>query len=107
MYKGDKYITRGIQVQVGLDIQIVLWGMIEELNQRKEIEMDYLQLFRLKPKDIEGTMAQEIEHSQEVPPYKNTVLLKIDNVIEATIFVIEEAHENGQVYRTMMLSSEY
>ena len=86
MFNKERYLTRGISNEIPLEIQILLWSMIDKLNVKK----DYLQVF-------------EIEHRQEVPKYKSDIVVKNVGISsKVKIFVIDDGE-----YSTMMLSSEY
>lgn len=98
--KESRYITRGANEKLDLRLQIILWNMIDKLNEEGK-ELDYLQVFRIR-KCKEGVV---IEHSQEVPEYKEKYVLTLEDIdIEGTIkiFVIDDG-----VYLTMLLSEEY
>lgn len=64
--KENRYVTRGINAEVDLAIQIVLWNMIDELKSKGDIKIDYLQVFEIEK--VEEII--KIVHSQEVPPLK-------------------------------------
>ena len=86
MFNKERYLTRGISNEIPLEIQILLWSMIDKLNVKK----DYVQVF-------------EIEHRQEVPKYKSDIVVKNVGISsKVKIFVIDDGE-----YSTMMLSSEY
>lgn len=98
--KESRYITRGANEKLDLRLQLILWNMIDKLNEGGK-ELDYLQVFRIR-KCKEGVV---IEHSQEVPEYKEKYVLTLEDIdIEGTIkiFVIDD-----YVYSTMMLAEEY
>ena len=64
-------------------------------------QLDYLQVFRIK-NCKEGVI---IEHSQEVPKYKERYILTLEDIeIEGNIkvFLIDDG-----IYSTMMLAEEY
>lgn len=62
-------MTKGISEGVPLEIQMILWGMVDAL--RKAKKLDYLQVFELETtgNQEEGTLVQVITHSQEQPKY--------------------------------------
>ena len=60
MFNKERYLTRGISNEIPLEIQILLWSMIDKLN----VKTDYLQLFEIEPIDAN---LLKIEHRQEVP----------------------------------------
>ena len=97
----NKYMTIGVKENVSLDIQLFMWNEIEERINSKE-RVDYLQVFNLIIIDKERGIVK-IEHSQEVPEYKNTLIIKsrgISNNLK--VFVIFEGE-----YATMVLAYEY
>ncbi|MDR3596440.1 DUF960 family protein [Clostridium sp.] len=100
MFKQEnRYVSRQANEIVPVEIQILMWNMIDEL--KLKIELDYLQIFRLKKKEDRVI----IEHEQEVPPYKEQYELQEDNISikhDIKIYVIDSID-----YSTMILSSEY
>ena len=94
---GNRNFTQGVSSEVSIEIQLILWVMIDDLI-LTDIEIDYLQVFRLSNQDGQ----QKIVHSQEQPHYKNEVFILAENPVSAKIFVID----NGE-YTTMMLAEEY
>ncbi|ENZ00229.1 hypothetical protein HMPREF1092_02744 [Clostridium thermobutyricum] len=57
--KESRYITRGVNEKLDLRLQLILWNIIDKLNEEGK-ELDYLQVFRIR-KCEEGLV---IEHSQ-------------------------------------------
>ena len=96
-----KYITIGIKEQIGIDIQLFMWNEIEKrINLKKEL--DYLQVFNISIIDEDKGIVK-IEHTQEIPEYKKTSIIKSKEVRNnLKVFVILEAE-----YATMLLTSEY
>ncbi|WP_374789118.1 DUF960 family protein [Clostridium perfringens] len=98
--KESRYITRGANEKLDLRLQLILWSMIYKLNEEIK-ELDYLQVFKIR-KCEEGIV---IEHSQEVPEYKEKYVLAL-NAVEVNetikVFVIDDDE-----YSTMMLAEEY
>ena len=96
-----KYMTIGIKEQIGIDIQLFMWNEIEErINAEKQI--DYLQVFNISIIDKDKGIVK-IEHTQEIPEYKKTSIIKSKEVRNnLKVFVILEAE-----YATMLLASEY
>ena len=96
-----KYMTIGIKEQIGIDIQLFMWNEIEErINAEKQV--DYLQVFNISIIDKDKGIVK-IEHSQEIPEYKKTSIIKSKEVRNnLKVFVILEAE-----YATMLLASEY
>lgn len=103
MYKfnGPKYITRGIQNELGADLQQILWKMIENRLQESGT-LDYLQVFNLSTLQKETQQWQKITHCQEVPPFTQETVVNIQYPIEAKVFIIDDVD-----HVTMLLASEY
>lgn len=96
MFNKERYLTRGVSEKIPLEIQLIVWSMIEEL----EFEKDYLQVFKIKPLDKDLV---EIEHKQEIPKYNNSMIIKnvgISSIVK--LFVIDDGE-----YSTMLLAEEY
>ena len=96
-----KYMTTGIKEEIGIDIQLFMWNEIEKrINLKKEL--DYLQVFNISIIDKDKGIVK-IEHTQEIPEYKKTSIIKSKEVRNnLKVFVILEAE-----YATMLLASEY
>ena len=102
MFNEEKrYISNGINSKVNILLQVTLWNMVNELKKKNEIELDYLQVFRIKKRDKELI----IEHSQEVEQYKKVHVFKgLSDLIEEDlkVFIIDENR-----YNIMILAEEY
>ena len=73
--KESRYITRGANEKLDLRLQLVIWSMIDKLNEEGK-ELDYLKILKER-KCEEGII---IEHSQEVPEYKEKYVLALDDI---------------------------
>ena len=97
----NKFITIWVKENISLDIQLFMWNEIEKRINSKE-QVDYLQIFNLTIID-EVLGIVEIEHTQEIPEYRNISIIKSKGVrINLKVYVIIESE-----YATMMLASEY
>ena len=96
-----KYMTIGIKEEIGIDIQLFMWNEIEKrINLKKEL--DYLQVFNISIIDKDKGIVK-IEHTQEIPEYKKTSIIKSKEVRNnLKVFVILEGE-----YATMLLATEY
>ena len=98
--KESRYITRGANEKLDLRLQLILWSMIDKLNEEGK-ELDYLQVFKVR-KCKEGIV---IEHSQEGPEYKEKYVIALDDIEineSIKVFFIDDYK-----YSTMMLAREY
>ena len=57
MFSGKRFVTSGIAKKVPLELQVIMWDMIDTMDEQK----DYLQVFDLS----EENGKQKIVHSQE------------------------------------------
>ncbi|MDO4927387.1 MAG: DUF960 family protein [Turicibacter sp.] len=95
-----KYMTKGIQDRIPLDLQILMWQMYDRCKEEME-RTDYLHVFQLK--ELEGeVLNQEIIHQQEIPEYERTYVINIDYPMTEKVYVIE-----SEDYVTMLLANEY
>lgn len=100
--KNNRYVTRGVNEEIDIRLQLIMWSMIDKLKEEGNVEIDYLQVFKLRK---EGKKVI-IEQSQEVPEHKVSYIIEIEDVEignENKIYVID----NGEGYSTMLLPSEY
>ena len=102
--KINRYITRGISEQLSLDLQILLWNMVEE--RENQGHTDYLHIFRLQ----EEENILSITYEQEKPPYKleyhYTNYVKNQNALPKKVYVIREDDVDA-FYYVMLLPEEY
>jgi hypothetical protein len=100
MFKNKRYCTSTIVSQVPIQLQIVMWNLIDTM----EVEKDYLQIFELS----ECNGKQKIIHTQEVPEYKREYLFNtgapfLRCVCEANSknsqgFDVSESFLNAKIY---------
>jgi hypothetical protein len=94
--KENRYMTRAIAEELSLDINILLWDLIDKLT----IEKDYLQVFEINPikEDI-----IKIVHKQEVPEYECTIYIYNEKIVDSLkIYAIDSVE-----YSTLMFSYQY
>lgn len=102
MFNSNRYVTRGVNSEVDVRLQVIMWGLIDKLNESNNIEVDYLQVFNIYKKH--GKIL--LEHKQEVPEYQK--LYEINNMKDIKleeklkIFVIDDVEHS-----IMLLAQEY
>lgn len=102
-FNNPGYMTRGFQAGVPVVTQLMIYSCLDKARQSLA-ELDYLQVFTLDTFLIDGRVLQRIIHSQEVPPFEETVYLELpeDQIITTKIFVIDDGD-----HHTYLLASEY
>ena len=102
MFKEDnRYVTRGVNEEVDIRLQLIIWSIIDKLKDKGNVELDYLQVFKIRK---EGNKVV-INQSQEVPEYSCTYEIELEDVElddEIKVYVIDSGE-----YSTMLFSSEY
>ena len=102
--KINRYITRGINESIPLDLQILLWHMVEEKDNQPHT--DYLHIFKLQEDDN----MLSITHEQEQPAYKLEYHYinyeKNQNALPKKVYVIREDDVDA-FYYVMLLPEEY
>ena len=102
MFKKDnRYVARGLNEEVDIRLQLIMWSMIDKLKDEESVEVDYLQVFKIRKKDSKVVINQ----SQEVPEYSCTYEIEIEDIQiedEIKVYVIDSGE-----YSTMLFPSEY
>ena len=102
MFKKDnRYVTRGVNEEVDVRLQLIMWSMIDKLKDEGNVEVDYLQVFRMKKEGKKIVISQ----SQEVPEYSCTYERELEDIQiydEIKVYVIDSGE-----YSTMLFPSEY
>ena len=93
--KKDRYLTRGVDTTISLELQIFMWEAVDRLPK----ERDYLQVFNLS---VENGL-QVIKHTSEQPKHEMTyVLTCFEKTVTAKVYVIDDGD-----HCTMLLAEEY
>ena len=102
MFKKDnRYVTRGVNEEVDIRLQLMIWSMLDKLKDEGNVELDYFQVFKIIKKDCKVVINQ----SQEVPEYSCTYEIEIEDIQiedEIKVYVIDSGE-----YSTMLFPSEY
>ena len=95
MFKKDnRYVTRGVNEEVDVRLQLIMWSMIDKLKDEGNVEVDYLQVFRTRK---EGNKII-INQSQEVPEYSFTYEIELEDIQiddEIKLYVIDNGVEGS------------
>lgn len=94
MFNNQRYLTKGVQAEIPLELQLFMWECIDKLPE----ERDYFQVFRLE--NYNGI--QKITHFSEQPEYRKEYLIPAENPITAKVYIID-----SDEYSTMLLAEEY
>ena len=62
--KNNRYMTRGIKETLDISLQMILWKMVDDLKESKEIELDYLQVFKIR-RNNEELIMQSIPYEEQ------------------------------------------
>ena len=102
MFKKDnRYVAKGVNDEVDIRLQLIMWSMIDKLKDEESVELDYLQVFKIRK---EGNKVV-INQSQEVPEYSCTYEIELEDIHiddEIKLYVIDSGE-----YSTMLFPSEY
>ena len=94
MFKNQRYLTRGVQSEIPLELQLFMWECIDSMPEPK----DYFQVFRFKAVNN----LQCITHITEAPEYQKKYKLKSSDPITTKVYVIDD-----ETHSTMLLAEEY
>jgi len=96
-----RYVTRGISEELPLELQMVLWSVIDD-HVKTAKTVDYLQIFQMS----QNGMNLEITHKQEEPKYNRTYIYPMKesylDIVNRKIYVIDDVDHS-----TMLWSNEY
>ena len=99
--KNNRYVTRGVNEEVDIRLQLIMWSMIDKLKDEESVEVDYLQVFKIRKEENKIVISQ----SQEVPEYSYTYEIELEDIQiddEIKLYVIDSGE-----YSTMLFPSEY
>ena len=99
--KNNRYVTRGINDEVDIKLQLIMWSMIDKLKDKWNIELDYLQIFKVRKERNKIVINQ----SQEVPEYSCTYEIEVQDIQinnEIKVYVIDSGEHS-----TMLFPYEY
>ena len=74
--KENRYVTRGVSDEVDIRLQLAMWTLIDILKDKGKVEIDYLQIFKLKKEN----RFIKIQHEQEIPKYKSVHMIDVDDI---------------------------
>jgi len=94
MFHNSRYLTKGVQAEIPLELQLFMWGCIDSLPQ----ERDYLQVFEL---NADGNM-QKVVHHTEQPEHRQEYLIPSKTPVTEKVYVIDDGEHS-----TMLLAEEY
>ena len=94
MFQNKRFLTRGVQAELPMELQLFLWNCIDQLPE----ERDYFQVFALK--EIDGK--QHIHHFSEQPEDSKEYQISTEKPITAKVYVIDDNDHS-----TMLLAEEY
>ena len=95
MFKKDnRYVTRGVNEKVDIRLQLMIWSMLDKLKDEGNVELDYLQIFKIR-KDGNKIV---INQNQEVPEYSCTYEIELEDIQiddEIKLYVIDNGVEGS------------
>ena len=95
MFKKDnRYVTREVNEEVDIRLQLIMWSMLDKLKDEGNVELDYLQIFKIRKDGNKIVISQ----SQEVPEYSCTYEIEIEDIQiddEIKLYVIDNGFEGS------------
>ena len=92
--KNNRYVTRGVNEEVDIRLQLIMWSMIDKLKEEGNVELDYLQVFKIRKEENKIVISQ----SQEVPEYSYTYEIELEDIQiddEIKLYVIDNGFEGS------------
>ncbi|MBS4212436.1 DUF960 family protein [Neobacillus rhizophilus] len=96
----NRFVTRSVDSEVPIEIQVLIWDFIDELKEKRQSEMDYLQVFQLTIQDG----VQVIINTQEEPLKEDCIKVTVpkNKMLSTRIWVMDDGN-----YSTMLFPSDY
>ncbi len=94
MFQNKRFLTRGVQAEIPMELQLFLWNCIDQLPE----ERDYFQVFKF---DVRNGK-QHIHHFSEQPEYSKEYTIDLANPVNQKVYVIDDIDHS-----TMLLAEEY
>ena len=106
MFKKDnRYVTREVNEEVDIRLQLMIWSMLDKLKDEGNVELDYLQIFKIR-KDGNKIV---INQSQEVPEYSYTYEIELEDIQiddEIKLYVIDNLIRGSNIEELLGLAPE-
>lgn len=71
--KYNRYVSRGINEELDIRLQIVMWAKIDKLDDKGDIDLYYLQIFKIRKEENKIVINQ----SREVHEYSCTYEMEL------------------------------
>ncbi|TYS18053.1 hypothetical protein FZC78_09505 [Rossellomorea vietnamensis] len=100
MTSKPRYMTRAINEELSIEIQALLWGLLDSIVIIRKDKMDYLQVFEI----VNNCKSIKITNHQEQPYLKQEIVLEhvLMNVKATVVWIINEPNK-----QTMLFPSDY
>ncbi|MFD2370573.1 DUF960 family protein [Brevibacillus sp. GCM10020057] len=103
LFSTERYVTRGVNELVPVELQLLLWSILEKRMERGD-QLDYLQLFELSAEMVDGEPLQKVINRQEQPFHEE--VFYVDHTENLANGVTVWIMDSGE-YSTMLLPDEY
>lgn len=103
MFSTNRYVTRGVNEVVPLEVQQMLWSILEKRQERGD-QLDYFQIFELSAEWVDEEPLQKVVNRQEQPFHEE--VFYVDHTENLAIGVTVWIIDSGE-YSTALLPEEY
>ncbi len=99
--KENRYLTRGIQEHIPMEVQAFLWGLIDVKVKLGE-QLDYLQIFKFETDEKHLYIVHSQEESQREEKYSLELKKGYEEMQNVKIYILDD-----KTHATMLLAEEY
>ncbi|ELK39419.1 hypothetical protein D478_24483 [Brevibacillus agri BAB-2500] len=102
-FTSDRYVRRGVNEVVPVELQLILWSILEKRQERGD-QLDFLKVFELSAEWVDGEPLQKVINRQEQPFHREVFYVDhTENLaIGVTVWIVD-----SRTYSTMLLPEEY
>lgn len=95
-----RYVTRAIKEKLNLEIQVLLWKLLDSIAIKRKSKMDYLQVFIIKS---DGKIVKIINRQEQPGTKKEIIIAQVRLCIkDTTVWIIDETDK-----QTILFPSDY
>lgn len=97
----QRYVTKAINEELNIEIQVLLWELLDSIEVKRKDKMDYLQVFEIVN---QGDNIKIINRQEQPTMTEELMIMKQGsmNIEDTIVWIIDDLE-----YRTMLFPKDY